>query len=147
MCFSKCIYIYLTSSVKKTFFLSKPISKVANIKPKSATIAIFSSILPPCCFFFSAFPFPSLSVIFELIERKKPAFYPFVIQIAAHFVRFVFKKSARYKLLVFSSILTHEFSTYFEEFSSCLPKSPLLLKRTFGASTLSSIPSRHRWSL
>ena len=55
------------------FFLSKPISKVANIKPKSATIAFFSSILPPFCFFFS-FPFPSLSVIFELIERKKPAF-------------------------------------------------------------------------
>ena len=50
------------------------ISKVAIIKTESATIAFFSS--PPFFFlrsFFFSFPFPSPTVILELLGLKKPA--------------------------------------------------------------------------
>ena len=94
------LYIYLAGFLKKvtpkytfrqnSFF--RP--KVAIIKTKSATIAffLFSSFLPPRCFFFSFFYFAG--VIFELIGRKKPAFWPFFTQMVASLVnRFVFLKN------------------------------------------------------
>ena len=94
------LYIYLAGFLKKvtpkytlrqnSFF--RP--KVAIKKTKSATIAffLFSSFLPPRCFFFSFFYFAD--VIFELIGRKKPAFWPFFTQMVASLVnRFVFLKN------------------------------------------------------
>ena len=72
--------------------MSEGVYEVANMKAKNATIAfslhsLFSSSL---FLFFLSFSFAG--VIFQLIGRKKPVFWPFF---TARFVRFVFKKSVR----------------------------------------------------
>ena len=56
------------------------------------TIIFFSS--PP--FFLLTLSFSVVSVILQLTRPKKPAFSCLILQMAATFVRFVFKKLAKY---------------------------------------------------
>ena len=75
--------------VSKRFFWPKITSKVPTIKAKSATIVFFSLLL---------LSFSFVTVILELLELKKPAFWRLFTQMTANFVRLVFKKSGRYIL-------------------------------------------------
>ena len=66
--------------------MPKSISKVAIIKVKSATIAFLCSRLF----------LRRVTVIFELLGLKKPAFWRLFTQMTANFVRLVFKQSVTY---------------------------------------------------
>ena len=73
-------------------FFRPKISKVANIKTKSATIAFFSSPT----FFLLALSFYLSPFVLELIGFKKPAMWRLFTQMTSNFVRFLFKTSVRH---------------------------------------------------
>ena len=75
--------------LRPTMFFS---TKVAIIKTKSASIALFSSPT----FFLVALSFSFVSMILKLIELKTPAFLRLFTQMTANFDSLVFKKPARY---------------------------------------------------
>ena len=87
--FSSAMKIYpagfLTTLPPNRPLTSNHSQKVADIKTKNA--ARISSL----AFFLLALSFASMT--FELIGRKKSAFWAFFYQMTANFVRFVFKKS------------------------------------------------------
>ena len=87
---------------------------------KSATIAffLFSSFPSPRSFFFS-FPFSSLLWFWSFLGLNKPALWRFFTQMTANFVRLVFKKSARYILII---IWNKERRYIWIEFTSLKPR-------------------------
>ena len=76
-----------------------PSNSIAIIKTKSATFAFFLLLSSSSFFLFllKKVSFSFVGMIFELIRRRKPAFWPFFTQVASNFV---FKISARYKLMM-----------------------------------------------
>ena len=77
------------------FFFSSQISKVAIIKTKSATIAIFFLLLSSSTLFLLLLSFSFVSVILELIAPTKTCLLTPFRSNHCNFVRLVFKKSAR----------------------------------------------------
>ena len=91
--FSAAMKIYPAGFLKTWLPPNRPLpsnhsQKVANIKTKNASIAVSLPLIP---FFLLALSFASMT--FELIGRRKPAFWAFFSQMTANFVRFVFMKS------------------------------------------------------
>ena len=72
--------------------MSEGVYEVAKMKAKNATIAFSLQSLSSFSLFLFFLSFSFAGVIFQLIGRKKPVFWPFF---TASFVRFVFKKSVR----------------------------------------------------
>ena len=92
-----CLKTFLPNRLlpSNRFFRPKTLQS-SHYKPKSATIAFFSS--PPFVLLalsFSPFLFPRYCDSWYF-WRKKPAFWPFSLYMTVNFVRFAFKKSARY---------------------------------------------------